>query len=745
MAFPEVHPIQSTFTSGQVSPLLLSREDVTRYDSGALEMTNFHPLVQGGAFKRAGLFYVANTKDNQKVKNYPFIFSEGDSYNIEAGATYFRLFTNNAQLTEDPFAVTAITQANPAVISAAGHTYSNGDRIVITGILGMTEMNNIEITVANIAAGTFEAAGVDSTAFAAYISGGTAAKIFEIVTPYTSSEVFELGYAQSADVMYVCHKNHIPRKLIRSGPTTWTFDAVTFVPGSQFQAAGERPAYAGFIDQRLAFARTNNKPTTLFLSKAGVLETFTVGTNPDDPIENNISQTQVNEIRWIARVGKSLGVGTEGSELTAGASDEHEGITQGNFHVKPQTTWGSAQIVPLHFDNTVLYIQRAKRKLREFAFSFERDGFVSSDLTVLSDQILFDQAIDAAYQQEPNNNIYVTTTNGPCAVMTYQKEQQVAGWSTAVHGGTDALIESVNSIPAPTQDEIWMAVSMKINGQTVRHMCFLKERFIETSTNKKEDAIFSDSSLSFIATPITVTDVSQASVGVVTAVAHGLSNGDIFRLRDVEGMTEVNDKSFKAANITANTVEMTDETSGDNINTTGFGAYTQGGDLREETKIISNLNHLVGETVVILGNGRDMTPKLVPANGRITLDFFVSKAHIGIKYKARLETLPQALGNQQGSAHGKIRVMSRLGMRVYQTLGGKVGIGSGKLSDAKLSDQFTTMDAAAPLYTGVIPRVYTFDAIVDPTERKEFTAVFEHDQPLPATVMSFLPEYKVSP
>lgn len=751
MASPEVHPIKSNFTSGQVSPLLLSREDITRYEAGAIEMTNFLPLIQGGAFKRSALFYVANTKDNQKVRNIPFIFNESDSYNIEVGETYFRFFSNNSQVTELPIAVTNISQATTAFISAAGHSFSNGDRVVITSVLGMTEMNNIEITVANQVAGGFEAAGINSTAFTAYGSGGTASRIFEVTTPYTAAEITEIDFAESADIMYVTHKNHEPRKLIRSGPTTWTFAPAVFVPVGKFTPVGDRPALVSFFDQRLVFGRTNNKPISLFLSKAGDLADFTVGTNPDDAIENNITQLKVNELRWILPTGKVLGVGTEGAELAGGSGDFNEGITPLNFRVLPHTTHGSAIHKPISFDSSTIYIQRAKRKLREFTYNFERDGFISSDLTVISDQILFDQAIDGAYQEEPNNNIWISTTDGPAAVMTYQKEQQVAGWCRVKHGGKDAKIESVNVIPGLTQDEVWAAVSLEIGGQTVRHMCYLKDRFVATETNRKEDAIFSDSSLSFIATPFTISVISQADPGVITTdLSHGLSNGDIFRIRAVEGMLDgagdevLNDRSFKAANVTATTVEITDQTTGANIDTSALTAYARNGEIRKEVNAISNLNHLIGEKVVILANGRDMTPKTVDVSGRIGLDFFASKVHIGIKYKGRVETLPQALGNQQGSSHGKIRVMARVGMRVYQTLGGRVGVGDGELSDIKLNKKHTTMDQAAPLYTGIIPHVYTFNSFVDPTENKEFTMVFEHDQPLPATILCFVPEYEVA-
>ena len=71
-------------------------------------------------------------------------------------------------------AITGITQANPAVVTAAAHGFSDGDIIYIVDVSGMTEVNNLQYTVANSTTNTFELQGVDSSAFTAYSTGGYA-------------------------------------------------------------------------------------------------------------------------------------------------------------------------------------------------------------------------------------------------------------------------------------------------------------------------------------------------------------------------------------------------------------------------------------------------------------------------------------------------------------------------------------------------------------------------------------------
>lgn len=69
-------------------------------------------------------------------------------------------------------AITAITVANPGVVTSTAHGFSNGDKVFIFNVLGMTEVNFSIQTVANKAANTFEIE--DTSGFTAYVSGGTA-------------------------------------------------------------------------------------------------------------------------------------------------------------------------------------------------------------------------------------------------------------------------------------------------------------------------------------------------------------------------------------------------------------------------------------------------------------------------------------------------------------------------------------------------------------------------------------------
>lgn len=74
---------------------------------------------------------------------------------------------------------------------------------------------------------------------------------------------------------------------------------------------------------------------------------------------------------------------------------------------------------------------------------------------------------------------------------------------------------------------------------------------------------------SAIAVAKTVTAITKANPGVVTAAAHGYANGDYFLL-NAQGMNEVNQGIFRAASIAADTVQL------DGQDTTNFTAFSSG-------------------------------------------------------------------------------------------------------------------------------------------------------------------------
>ncbi len=70
-----------------------------------------------------------------------------------------------------------------------------------------------------------------------YMNGGQildAGNPYEIASTYLEANLFQLRFAQSADVLYIVHPSYAPRKLTRTGHTNWTLSEVDFIDGPYF-------------------------------------------------------------------------------------------------------------------------------------------------------------------------------------------------------------------------------------------------------------------------------------------------------------------------------------------------------------------------------------------------------------------------------------------------------------------------------------------------------------------------------
>jgi hypothetical protein len=236
--------IQSNLSGGEVSDAIAARTDIDKYKSSAYKVENFFVQVHGGLTNRAGLEYVAPAKTpSTPVRLIPFEFNTTQTYILEFGNLYMRVYKDGGQvLTGSAKTISAATKADPAVVTATSHGFSNGDDVYISGVVGMTELNGRFFRVASVSTNTFAltdyaGANIDSTAFTTYGSAGTAQKVFELTTPYTAADIFELQYVQSADVLTVTHPNYAPRDIARSGHDVWTLTEIDFKPEQAFPTA----------------------------------------------------------------------------------------------------------------------------------------------------------------------------------------------------------------------------------------------------------------------------------------------------------------------------------------------------------------------------------------------------------------------------------------------------------------------------------------------------------------------------
>lgn len=92
--------IQTNFSGGELSPALaLGRVDIAKYNNGVKRLENCTLTIQGGAKRRPGTRYIAQTKiQNKKARLVEFVYNRGQAYVLELGDGYMRFFADRAQI-----------------------------------------------------------------------------------------------------------------------------------------------------------------------------------------------------------------------------------------------------------------------------------------------------------------------------------------------------------------------------------------------------------------------------------------------------------------------------------------------------------------------------------------------------------------------------------------------------------------------------------------------------------------------
>tara|TARA_Y100000004_G_scaffold78095_1_gene87893 strand:- start:3943 stop:6354 length:2412 start_codon:yes stop_codon:yes gene_type:complete len=478
-----VSTIVTNFKSGELSPRLEGRIDLQKYNEAAQTIQNMVVFPSGGVTRRPGTYFAGRSKDGGKVRLINFEYSDEQAYVLEFGTNYIRFFKDGGILTEATTAITAITKANPAVVTAASHGLSNGDRVFIASVGGMTELNNREFTVANATSTTFELSGINSSSFTTYTSGGTVGKIVEVTTTYSATDIFEINHAQSADVLYLAHKDHEPAKLTRTTATSFTLTDIDFIDGP-------------WLDE-------NDTSTTMYASAAtgsGITITASADTFSNDDIGRYIRFREVLEI--------------EHDEWAASTSYANNATVRFGGHVYKQAT-GSTQTsgntAPVHLEGTETYGSIDWEYLHDEHGHVRITGFTSA--TVVTADVHEDQFGNSRLPDSVVGSSNATKRwslgafdgdqGFPKAVAFYEQRLYFAGTTgrpQTIFGSKSADFE--NHTPGTEDDDAVNITIASDQVNVIRHL--LPARFLQILTTSSEFTLSGGTG----STPVTPTNVN---------------------------------------------------------------------------------------------------------------------------------------------------------------------------------------------------------------------------------------------
>lgn len=765
-------------SGGEVSPKLRGRHDLSVFYKGMRRMENYVSQSTGPAYYRTGTVFSNATAGDNKGFLWPFVFSENVAFILEFTDLKLRFFTLNgivesggspvevstpyveADLFELKFAqqgadlyishpnyaprkltytsatswtlaehasiretfgpshaITNVTQASPGVLTYTGSDeFSNGDKVFIENVVGMTDLNNNEYLVANVNTGanTFElqeldSTNLDTTVFSAYTSGGTVYRIVENATPFRSS--------------------------------------------------GKYPVAVGLYEQRLIYGGGDDAPNTKYYSESNDFDNFTTGTEADEGIEYTIASNKA-QILWLLGTSEFLAVGCLGDvfQATGGADGV---ITPSSISIKPTNSFGVKSINPVGRGTRVYYVQNNALIVRSFEYDFSRDSYVPTDRTLIADHITESGVTQIAFQEGRPDVLWATRTDGKLIGLTVEDGEAITGWHRHV---TDGEVVSVASLPRSNDyDQVWLCVKRTINGATKYYIEYLddiqeladRESFVSTAGKAADDTKWAnyvfeqqkkynhlDSSLVYdgtaqvtgTLTPGATTGDSVTFTSSVSEFTSGMVGRQLWRKSvtgDETGRAEIT-AFVSGTQVTCKILEDFDSTT-----------VIPAGEWYLTTDSISGLAHLEAKSVSILADGATHDNKTV-SSGAITLDRQASYVRVGLGFTGYLETNDLEGGGANGPAQTKRKRLHKIGVRFLDSLYSKVGTDYYNLEYIDMRKSTMAMDRPPVPFTGDVVKHITNET-GDPWEagwRRDTRVIIVQDLPFPSQVQLIVPYFK---
>lgn len=762
---------QASFIGGEIAPSLYGRVDVGRYQEALRKCRNAFVQYHGGVSNRPGTRFIGECGDmTRAVRLIPFEFSTVQAYVLEFGHQYMRVIKNGGLVIDSgtgglyeiatPYDASDLFRLQ-VTQSADVMTICHPDYPVRE--LARFGDDNWQLTVKSlvpsIAAPTNGSGTPNNTGSETYRYKVTSVADDETgeeslpldITVSSAEDLSTSGAyndlswdAEAAAGSYNVYKddNGLFGYIGTTENTSFRDDFIKpdvsdTAPSARnpFDAAGKYPSTATYYQQRLAFAATNNRPQTLFMSKSAAYDNFTYSTpyRDDDAVTFTIASRQVNEIRHMIPL-QFLVLLTSGGEWVV-QGDTNDLLTPTSINVEVQGYRGSSRVPPIVIGNSALYVQSRGSTVRDLRFQLSVDGFEGRDLTVFVPHLLQGrQIVDWAWAEIPHYLVWAVRDDGVLLTLTYVQEQEVWGWA---RHDTDGAFESVTTIPGGTEDEVYAVVRRTVGGSTVRYLERIETRLFD----EIDDAFFVDSGLSYdgrkSAGEVTVSASSYDYQDSVTITLSGATypatvDADVLVLTGADGETcrFFVDSRDSDTQVTATALKDVPAS----LQATATSVWSVAVDT------LAGLDHLEGKTVSILADG-NVEPQQTVSSGGVTLRRAASVVHVGLPYETEIETLDiDQFPNE--SLRDKQKLVHSVGMVVERSRGIFAGESRDDLSAADTliewkQRQDEALGEPTALFTGALTIPITASWNSGGRVR-----VVQND-PLPLTILSLLPRMTV--
>ncbi len=277
------------------------------------------------------------------------------------------------------------------------------------------------------------------------------------------------------------------------------------------------PRLVNLFSSRLVWYGTKEQPYHYFYSTADDLSNHDPDNADDkdevDPDSSFVLRGQAitgSNAYSMINIDRNLFTISSGGVTLSRSGSSGEAIAFSNIKIDKILEMSCANVDPVIIESVPILVDKSRRSLAEVSYSFQEDRFQPSDITLLSEHATLKGCAQLAYSRVPNTLIWVRMLDGSLWTTTYNKQQNITGWSEQIIGGEDAKVEQLLVMPTLRQDETWLLVSRTIDNTTKRYIEIISPFYTDLTG---EDVNFLDSYIKYSGAPNTVFTGANHLVG----------------------------------------------------------------------------------------------------------------------------------------------------------------------------------------------------------------------------------------
>lgn len=563
---------------------------------------------------------------------------------------------------------------------------------------------------------------------------------YEIVSPYAESHLMDIQFVQSADVLYLVHPLYQPRKLSRTGHTSWTLSTITFLDGP--------------------YLPTNTTATTMTLSATTGSVTVTAST----PTFASTDVGRVIRIKHSSTWGYArITVYTSTTVVTATVVNNFAATTASvNWRLgvwSDTTGWpGSVTFFGdrLYFGGSTSKPQRIDGSVTGDYENFQpsaTDGTLAD-----SDAVSFTlnaNDVDAIQWMADNRRgLVVGTASSEWVLRSNSLGEAITYKNIFAERSSTSGSKKIQAIRTNETN-----LFIEDGGEKVRELSYAYEDdgYLAIDISKKAEHLFYGGVVAWAhqkkAQPViwmvkadgTMIGLSYEPEQKVLGF-HRHEMGGNGLVKSVATIPSPTGEQYEVWLITERTingsvqkyVEVMDDLYTSTIAPEDYAMLdcylTYDG---VSTSTVTGLDHLEGETVTLVVDGSAHPDKVV-TSGSVTLDFPGEKIHVGYNYYSDFQHLRSEGGTVAGTAQGLKKNIHKVTVRYHEAKGLQVGSSVDNLYTVSFRDFGDLMGNPVPLYTG------DKEHQIDAGYNEDGYIYIRRNQPFPATIIAIMPKLRTS-